>query len=189
MRFIAGCALMSSKHKCDAVDASLRDGSPSLLTRMLNSWRSPSGLALSNANALFNDFSFKIGKGSRESSSIAPIKRKYMRLMASSTYQYINLLRSCGALAASESGCSLKYFNFRSGSKPSRNNASNAVIACTALRLPPLARARSTSPSKFSSAFKFAAGSSVTLSTFAATLSLAVPDVLTSSSHFALASL
>ena len=117
------------------------------------------------------------------------MNRKYIRLIESSTYQYINRLRSCGALAATERGCSLKYRSFRSGSRLSRNNVSSAVIDCTAPRLPPLARARSTIPSKFSSAFKFAAGSSVTLNTLAATLSLAVPFVRTISNHFAFASL
>ena len=144
---------------------------------------------MSNAYALLSAFSLRMGRGSLESSSRAPINLKYIRLMESSTCQYIKRLRSCGASADAARGCSLKYLSFLSGSKLSRNSVSSAVIDCTAPRFPPLARARSTSPSKFSNAFKFATGSSVTLNTFAATLSLAVPLVRTISNHLAFASL
>ena len=153
--------LTSSSNRCAALDAVLLCGSPSLFTRMLSRPRSCSGLHLSMSYAALTDFSLSTSSGSLLSASSALTNLVYARLIMSSMYQYRSLLRSRGPAPDFSSGCSEKYFNFRSGGKSaSRKSSCSAATACTAPRLPPLTLAFSSSASRDSSDFMFATGSS-----------------------------
>ena len=151
---------------------------------MFNKVRSFSGRDFNNSYALFVDFSFSTGNGSRDSASNALMNREYARFTRSSTCQYNKRFRSFGALEDTLSGCSLKYRSLRSGgNRLSRNNSVSAPTACTAPLLPPFTLAFSSKFNKCSKLFRFATGSSCANTVAAAILSAAVPEVRTNDNH------
>mmetsp|Transcript_15704 Transcript_15704/g.47339 ORF Transcript_15704/g.47339 Transcript_15704/m.47339 type:complete len:381 (-) Transcript_15704:153-1295(-) len=169
-----GCSASTVPSRYPALEASFREGSPSLLTSKVSSAASPSGFFSSSSHAARRARSLTHSKLSLEPDSSAAMKVAYLCLRASSSVHSSSRRSPSRPRSKACNGCWLSHRSFRSGSSTVAKISRPASMACPTTVRPPLRRA--TQPTNVSRPFTFATADSCRSSVRAATLSEVVPE-------------